>query len=460
MAKYVIAGKADCPFYARAELLADELKLRLPEFSVHKIIVRPEEWKEWLSNICQEKGWNYDGGSPVIWRELINRGGKGTLVGSCNEFLEMAKCYYGFNRLKSTDELQLIAGENKETKQILDSQIQQRLASSKPFRITVTEATSALAYNILPHICSGNLFTEVAEISLKLCPSVDSSVQEKQLLGGLAMELQDCAQSQLKEVVAENNLQEAFTDADIVLILNTSEVLEGSHLETMKIYGMLLNTTFKESTKILVVGENSMITCYIISQFAKDIPREQFFALSRYEENKVKSAMAKKLDIITAGISSVIVWGSSDQFIVDHSNATAKGFNGAIWAPHIGRFSYSVAEMIYEQSWFSDVLPNILTQDKKGNSEIKTSLSLSAAVISQLGHLIYPNQLESFSLGLISKGWYDIPEGIVFSFPVTYCNNEIKVKSDLNLSNELQDRIKNAGINLEARCKELMQHLI
>ena len=37
MAKFVVAGKADCPYYARAELLADTLACNLPDFKVHKV---------------------------------------------------------------------------------------------------------------------------------------------------------------------------------------------------------------------------------------------------------------------------------------------------------------------------------------------------------------------------------------------------------------------------------------
>ena len=36
MAKFVIAGRADCPHFARAEMLADQLSASLPHFRVHK----------------------------------------------------------------------------------------------------------------------------------------------------------------------------------------------------------------------------------------------------------------------------------------------------------------------------------------------------------------------------------------------------------------------------------------
>jgi len=41
----VFTGKANCPYYAKAELLADYLQANLPDFSVHKITQHPDEWE-------------------------------------------------------------------------------------------------------------------------------------------------------------------------------------------------------------------------------------------------------------------------------------------------------------------------------------------------------------------------------------------------------------------------------
>lgn len=49
-----------------------------------------EEWSVWLDTICKENRWvHYE--SPIVWRELVERGGKGKLIGGFNEFMEYAK---------------------------------------------------------------------------------------------------------------------------------------------------------------------------------------------------------------------------------------------------------------------------------------------------------------------------------------------------------------------------------
>ena len=76
MAKFVIAGVAGCPDYAKVELLADDLATNLPNFSVHKIVKSQEEWGEWLKEQCKKRDFEHEK-SPMVWRELVQRGGKG-----------------------------------------------------------------------------------------------------------------------------------------------------------------------------------------------------------------------------------------------------------------------------------------------------------------------------------------------------------------------------------------------
>lgn len=46
--------------------------------------------QEWLEDVCERNMWDHRI-SPIIWRELLDRGGKGLLLGGYNEFLEHAQ---------------------------------------------------------------------------------------------------------------------------------------------------------------------------------------------------------------------------------------------------------------------------------------------------------------------------------------------------------------------------------
>ncbi|KAK3530004.1 hypothetical protein QTP86_009394 [Hemibagrus guttatus] len=79
--------KADCPYYAKAELLADLLQSILPDFHIHKICMLPSGWESWLEDTCSSNGWKHKS-SPMVWRELTGHGGKGMLLGGFSDFLE------------------------------------------------------------------------------------------------------------------------------------------------------------------------------------------------------------------------------------------------------------------------------------------------------------------------------------------------------------------------------------
>lgn len=43
--------------------------------------------------------------SPIVWRELVDRGGKGILIGGANEFQEFAYGYYGIKSPLATSDV-------------------------------------------------------------------------------------------------------------------------------------------------------------------------------------------------------------------------------------------------------------------------------------------------------------------------------------------------------------------
>lgn len=43
--------------------------------------------QSWLEDTCSSNGWKHTS-SPMVWRELTDRGGKGMLLGGFSDFLE------------------------------------------------------------------------------------------------------------------------------------------------------------------------------------------------------------------------------------------------------------------------------------------------------------------------------------------------------------------------------------
>ena len=461
MAKFVVAGISGCPFFARAELLADELELKLPNFNINKIVLNPTEWDEWVSSICTEKGWTYSGKSPIVWRELINRGGKGILLGSCNEFLEYAKGYYGISSGKSTNDLLSIAKENKETKEVDDEEERQRQAAIKPFQISVIGAELPLAYYVLPLIIKEDLFEKPQELSLSLHytgsnKNEDSTTKAHTLMDGLVMEIQDCAQRELRNIYTTTDLFQSCDKANVIILLNLSKKFDKKFVSYLKNIALKLKEAITEETKIFIVGEHPVICCNIIHYFLNGIPRKNLMAMTRFEENLGKAALSHILEINTAEIQNLIIWGSSKEFIVDYNCATAYGYNGALWAPHIKTFSHSIKETVYDKKFLHKDLSE-LVNDKERSLKSKL-LSFSASFITQLKDLLSNSTVNNnvYSLGIISDGSFGVPEGLVYSFPVRYSETGFNIATDIECSETMRENIKQNAEQLQCFCNKLI----
>eukprot|EP00112_Aurelia_sp_Birch-Aquarium-sp1_P017430 Seg404.11 transcript_id=Seg404.11/GoldUCD/mRNA.D3Y31 product="putative malate dehydrogenase 1B" protein_id=Seg404.11/GoldUCD/D3Y31 len=474
MAKYVIAGKSDCPFYAKAELLADELQARLIDFKVNKIVVEAEDWNGWVQKICAERKWAYSGESPLIWKELIDRGGKGILLGSCNDFLEMVNGYYGIKSVKMTDELLKIAEENKATK-IKDDGIEKaRKDKSNPLKVCISSAANDVCYQILVAICNWKIFPSAEEVSICLLDEKENH----ELLDGYCMELTDSAPGQLKEVYSTNNPEEAFKNAKLIIILDgiimekdTMNIEDYNHsvkeidFSPFQQYGELIGKSADEDAKVIVAGGPSNLICNIlISANAKGANNDNFFALSRLQENRAKSIIAGRLNVKTADIQSVIIWGQSHyNQLIDVSLSRVVGYDGAVWGPHIPGYSQDTKEMVHDQKWLAKELAEKAIQkgvDLRNARENSSSISYAAAILDQLFTLY--NGLKSdeiYSIGIVSKGWFGVPEGLVFSFPVKFQKGQLEVLSYLEVDEEMLAKIKEIATTLRSNVHDVLAGL-
>lgn len=48
----------------------------------------------WLEATCKRNGWKHEV-SPLVWRELVDQGGKGMLLGDFSDFMEHCQVSIG-----------------------------------------------------------------------------------------------------------------------------------------------------------------------------------------------------------------------------------------------------------------------------------------------------------------------------------------------------------------------------
>ncbi|XP_012781382.2 putative malate dehydrogenase 1B isoform X1 [Ochotona princeps] len=448
MAKFVIAGKADCPYYAKAELLADYLQKNLPDFHIYKIVQHPDIWEEWLKDVCEKNKWSHRS-SPIIWRELLDRGGKGLLLGGYNEFLEHAQLYYGVTSSMSTQLMMVIAKENLKAhiEKEVEGESQQDLVS--PLQVWITSATVPACYHLIPILTSGEVFGMQTEISLVLL----SSKHMEDSLQALVTEAEDLASPLLHKVSICTKEEEAFCGAHVIIILDdptdrevfSLEECLRSRVSLCQRYGNLMEKNADASVRVIIAGKTFVnLKTFLLMKFAPNVSRN-IIAVALGVEGEAKAMLARKLKTTPSYIKDVIIWGNiSGNNYVDLRKAKVYNYKGAICGPP--GYSQPVLSLIFDSEWvkreFVETLKNLSVTGKHFGG-ILAAHSI-ATTLKYWYHGSPPGEI--VSLGILSEGQFGIPQGIVFSMPVKFEKGTWVVLTDLQdieLSQQIMARMTN-----------------
>ncbi|KAL8621202.1 hypothetical protein ACOMHN_018503 [Nucella lapillus] len=426
MAKIVIAGRADCPYFARVELIGDYLMKNLPAFNLHKIVKTPGEWPSWLVEVCAQNGWSHET-SPLIWRELLDRGGKAKLIGGSNEFQEYVKGYYGYQSDMTTDDMLSIRLENLRMKQEIDQEEAYYRELTKPIYVCITAAESPVCYSLITPLVSGEVFGLGTHITLRL---LTSDTKKMSMVKALAMEALDLCSLQLRSVEVMDSTVEAFKNCSVIIMLD--ELLQQPDEDRslwiwrnyflFSAYARQLNHEALRGVRVLVAGSGPVnFNTMVVINTAPRMFRHNIVGLSQEVESRAKAILARKLKVSACQMADLVLWGNvNGQRYIDTTRTKVFDYEGAIRGPPY--YHESAVEKLHDKKWLDKELPFLL--DKRG-SEVEGALrhaacaSAAIAISSTLNHLLNgspPDRI--FSLAVYSEGWYDVPHGLVFSFPV------------------------------------------
>lgn len=210
--------------------------------------------QEWLQNTCTERGWSFNK-SPIIWRELIDRGGKGVLIGDANDFQEYAKAYYNVEVEMDSSDMLMIAEENKATKDLTDQEELNYQALSHPIIVCITNAASPICYHLLNSLTSGYVFTKDTEVTVRLLVTLPKDIDK---VKGYTMEAEDLAHGMLKEVSICTSPHEAFDGCSVIILLDSiSKLTYESHKDWLErnaaffgSYALIINHKALRSCKV------------------------------------------------------------------------------------------------------------------------------------------------------------------------------------------------------------------
>jgi len=317
------------------------------------------------------------------------------------------------------------------------------MSEKSPLRVVVTGAAGQIAYSLLYQVASGYVFGMDQPLILHL---LDIPVAMGSL-GGVVMEIQDCAMPLVRDVVATDDPNVAFKDVDAAFLVGAMPRKEGMerkdllamNVKIFKVQGQALDQFAKKTCKILVVGNPANTNALICSHYAPSIPKENFSAMTRLDQNRAASQIALKVGQPISAIKKVTIWGnhSSTQF-PDAAHVTVKGAAGNL-----------------DSDWVQNVF--VPTVQKRGAAVIaarKLSSAMSAAKAASDHMKSWFGSTPSddwVSMGVFSDGSYATPQGVMFSFPVTIVDGKWSIVQGLEMSNFAKERLTLTGTEL---CEE------
>jgi malate dehydrogenase len=306
-----------------------------------------------------------------------------------------------------------------------------------PMRVAVTGAAGQIGYSLLFRIANGDLLGKDQPVILQLLEIPDEKAQKA--LGGVIMELEDCAFPLLAGVTAHSDPLTAFKDIDVALLVGARprgpgmerKDLLSANAQIFTAQGKALNAVAKKTVKVLVVGNPANTNAYIAMKSAPDIPAKNFTAMLRLDHNRALSQLANKLNKPVAGIEKLVVWGNhSPTMYPDYRFATVDG--------------KSVKDSINDAAWNKDVF--IPTVGKRGAAIIdarglSSAASAANAAIDHVHDWVLGTNGKWVTMGIPSKGEYGIPADVIYGFPVTCENGEYKMIEGLEIDEFSRERM-------------------
>lgn len=285
--------------------------------------------------------------------------------------------------------------------------------SASPVHVTITGAAGQIGYALVQRVASGQLLGADQPIVLRLL-EIEPAMTA---LEGVVMEIEDCAHPLVEGIEATSDLAHAFDGAAWCLLVGSVPRKAGMERRDLlevnggifKPQGEAINARAADGVRVLVVGNPCNTNCLIARSNAPDVPADRWFAMTRLDENRAKTQIARKSGVPVREVTNLAIWGnhSTTQF-PDFFHALAGG--------------KPVPDVVTDRGWLEGEF--IETVQKRGAAVIEARGASSAAsaahaaIDSVLSVRAPTPEGDWHSLAVVSRGEYGVPEGLQFGFPV------------------------------------------
>ncbi|MGA2023468.1 MAG: malate dehydrogenase [Steroidobacteraceae bacterium] len=296
-----------------------------------------------------------------------------------------------------------------------------------PLNIAITGAAGQIGYALAFRVASGAMLGPEQPVNLHLL-EITAALPT---LGGVVMELNDCAFPTLNRVVASDEAAVAFRDCHIALLVGARPRGPGmerrdlllANAQIFSAQGKALNAHANRALRVLVVGNPANTNALIASRNAPDLDPRNFTAMTRLDHNRALSQLAEKTGTHVNDIKRLSIWGnhSTTQY-PDISHALVQG---------------KAAPSLVDRTWVEQQF--IPTVQQRGAAVIKArgSSSAASAASAAIDHVrtwvLGTAAGDWTSMGVASEGSYGIEAGLIYSYPVTCQNGDYRIVPGLSI---------------------------
>ncbi|MGN6251977.1 MAG: malate dehydrogenase [Marmoricola sp.] len=309
------------------------------------------------------------------------------------------------------------------------------MTDQTPLKVAVTGAAGQIGYSLLFRLASGSLLgSRPIELRLlEITPALKA-------LEGVVMELDDCAFPTLAGVEIGDDAEKVFDGVNLSLLVGArprgpgmerSDLLEANGA-IFTAQGKALNKVAADDVRIGVTGNPANTNALIAMTNAPDIPRERFSALTRLDHNRAISQLSARTGAPVSAIRRMTIWG----------NHSATQYPDLFHAEVDGR---NAAEVVDDLGWIeNDFIPTVAKRgaaiiDARGASSAASAAS--ATVDAARDWLLGTPADDWVSMAVVSDGSYDVPEGLISSFPVTTKDGSWEIVQGLEINDFSRTRI-------------------
>jgi len=300
--------------------------------------------------------------------------------------------------------------------------------SRTPVRVVITGAAGQIGYQLSFRIASGQMLGPDQPVILQLLeipPALDA-------LHGVAMELDDCAFPTLAGIVATDDPNVAFKDADYALLVGArprgpgmerKDLLE-ANAAIFSVQGKAMNDHASRDIKVLVVGNPANTNALIAQSNAPDLNPANFTAMTRLDHNRAMAQLAAKSGKHVTDVSGMIIWG----------NHSATQYPDVSHCQIAGQSAIAATDADWAHGEFISIV------QQRGAAIIKarglsSAASAASAAIDHMHDWALGTPAGAWtSMAIPADGSYGVEPGIIYSFPVTCKDGSYSIVQDLEIS--------------------------